>query len=86
MKEDMTRSVDEFKRERYNNIDLVPKRDQTSIDAEIVKDQVIDLNDKFDYLLYILFKSGKLEENMEDFHFKSGQVSNQISRQISQSS
>lgn len=49
-----------FHIERINNESLVPPPNQTDIDVEIVKEQILNLNDKFDYLLYVMMKNQKL--------------------------
>lgn len=42
------------------NEDLLPEKDQKAIDLEVVKEQILDLNDKFDYLLHVLMKEKKI--------------------------
>lgn len=46
--------------ERKENEDLVPGVDQQVIDVEIIKEQIIDLNDKFDFLVSLLIKNQKI--------------------------
>ena len=67
MKEEMVRNVEEFWRERKMNENLLPERDQKAIDLEVVKEQILDLNDKFDYLLSIMMKERRIEPKGEDF-------------------
>jgi hypothetical protein len=43
------------------NEGLLPEKDQKALDLEVVKEQILDLNDKFDYLLFVLLKDKKLE-------------------------
>jgi hypothetical protein len=49
-----------FHQERLDNEDLVPPPDQKEIDIEIVKEQILDLNDKFDYLILLMMKNKKM--------------------------
>lgn len=56
-KEQMQIQTELFHKERTNNENLVPPPNQTEIDVEIVKEQILNLNDKFDYLLYVMMKN-----------------------------
>ena len=51
------------------NEGLLPEKDQKAIDIEVVKEQVLDLNDKFDYLMFVLMKERRVEAHGGDFHF-----------------
>lgn len=53
------------------NEGLMPEKDQKAIDLEIVKEQILDLNDKFDYLLYVMMKEKKIENKGGEFHIGS---------------
>jgi hypothetical protein len=56
----MIKHADMFHQERLDNEDLVPPPDQKEIDIEIVKEQILDLNDKFDYLILLMMKNKKM--------------------------
>ena len=71
MREEMVRQVDEFQAERKMNEELMPDKDQKAIDIEIVKEQILDLNDKFDYLMYVLMKDRRLENKDGDYQVTS---------------
>ena len=49
------------------NEGLLPEVDQKAIDLEVVKEQILDLNDKFDYLLFVLMKERRIEQKNDDF-------------------
>lgn len=49
-----------YNEERMKNIYLSPPKSQKSIDIDLIKEQVIDLNDKLDYLVTILMKNRKI--------------------------
>jgi hypothetical protein len=48
-----------LKQERISNLDMLP-RDINAENIDLVKEQVLDLNDKFDFLLSLLMKGQKL--------------------------
>ena len=48
--------------ERSKNMELAPPVEQTTIDLDIVKEQIIDLNDKFDFLIFTMMKNRKLAQ------------------------
>lgn len=56
-----------------------PGIDQHVVDIEIVKEQIIDLNDKFDFLINLLIKNNKMgvqkKENDSEFVIGDAQVS-----------
>jgi hypothetical protein len=56
-KETMIREGDKLKQERKENEDLVPGVDKHILDIEVMKEQIIDLNDKFDYLISLMIKN-----------------------------
>lgn len=51
----MDAAADEMRVERLDNEDLIPE-DVKGKHIEIVKEQIIDLNDKFDYLISLMIK------------------------------
>jgi len=73
-----------MKAERLDNEDLIPE-DVHGNHIEIVKEQIIDLNDKFDFLISLMIKNQKLDvknaENMEDLDFSlQDQVDSSLNR------
>ncbi len=58
-KDNMDKCAEAMKAERLENEDLIPK-DVHGEQIEIVKEQIIDLNDKFDFLISLMIKSQKL--------------------------
>lgn len=54
--------------ERLDNEELIPE-DVKGKHIEIVKEQIIDLNDKFDYLITLMLKSKKMEMQKVDTGF-----------------
>ena len=52
-------ATDYLREERISNLDMIP-RDINGENIDIVKDQILDLNDKFDFLLSLLMKGEKL--------------------------
>ncbi len=61
-----------MKLERLDNEDLIPE-DVHGNHIEIVKEQILDLNDKFDFLISLMIKNQKLDvktgEQLEDSEF-----------------
>ena len=55
--------ADKFKEERIQNEEVVPEQDPIQNSVSLIKSQVLDLNDKFDYLT-ALFLSGKKLNNV----------------------
>jgi hypothetical protein len=35
---------------------MLPKEDEKGVTVDIIKEQILDLNDKFDYILFLLMK------------------------------
>lgn len=73
-----------MKAERLDNEDLIPE-DVHGNHIEIVKEQIIDLNDKFDFLISLMIKNQKLDvknaDNMEDLDFSlQDQVDSSLNR------
>jgi hypothetical protein len=68
-KEQMYLQTEIFHKERMENEDLVPPPDQTEVDVEVIKDQILTLNDKFDYLLYVMMKNQKLGHEVSSSDF-----------------
>jgi hypothetical protein len=56
----LEKKTDLARAERKQNEDLVPPPDSQHQELEIVKEQVIDLNDKFDYLVSLMIKNQKI--------------------------
>ena len=52
----MVKSADLMKEERAQNEELLPV-DVEGHNIEIVKEQIIDLNDKFDFLVKLMLKN-----------------------------
>ena len=67
MRDQMMKQVDEFWSERKLNEGLLPEKDQKAIDLEVVKEQILDINDKFDYLLFVLMKERRIENKSGEF-------------------
>jgi hypothetical protein len=61
-KQGMINEVDKLRIERQQNDDMVPKENPMEKDLDIVKSQILDLNDKFDYLIYLMIKNNKLSK------------------------
>lgn len=79
-KAQLIEEVDKLKEEKKENENLVPGEDETQRDVEIIKEQIIDLNDKFDFLVSLLIKSQKIgmkkdELNQPDFVMGDGKTS-----------
>lgn len=49
-----------MKKERLDNEDLIPE-DTHGVHLEIVKEQIIDLNDKFDFIVSLMAQSNKIK-------------------------
>lgn len=60
-KDQMIAEVDKLRVERNDNMDITSSK-KTENDIEIVKDQVLELNDKFDYLVYLFLKSQRIKK------------------------
>lgn len=56
----MDKASDDYKVERNKNLNLAPPRSKKEIDVEYVKEQALDLNDKFDFLISLLMKNQKM--------------------------
>ena len=56
MREKMYTEAEKLKDERKQNSDLLPV-DENSNNIDIVKEQILNLNDKFDYLMSLLVKN-----------------------------
>lgn len=56
----MDKASDEYKVIRNKNLDLAPPRTKKEIEIEYVKEQALDLNDKFDYIISLLMKNKKM--------------------------
>jgi hypothetical protein len=57
LKAEMEHETELLKAERKENEDLCPGIDQQVIDIEVVKEQILDLNDKFDFLINLMIKN-----------------------------
>ena len=58
----MIEQVDLFRKERKQNEDIIPSINQVEKDVELVKQQILDLNDKFDYIIFMMIKNQKLQK------------------------
>ena len=72
LKEEVERTSELHKAEKKENDDLVPGESQDVVDVEIIKEQIIDLNDKFDYLITLLLQDQQIavsrdENDLADF-------------------
>ena len=76
-KDQMIRETEKFKVERVENEELVPLPDKKEIDLEIVKDQILDLNDKFDYLIFVMMKNKKMAATSGN-NFTLGEASSSL--------
>ena len=56
----MDESMDNLKAERKSNQQLLPD-DPTSSSIDLIREQILDLNDKFDYLVTLFLKSKKID-------------------------
>lgn len=52
------------------NENLLPEKDQKAIDIEVVKEQILDLNDKFDYLLFVMMKDKRIQPKDGNYQLK----------------
>ncbi len=59
LKAKMNKTVEQLKEERQDNEDMLPK-DTHLQGLEVAKEQVLNLSDKFDFLIGLLAKSNKL--------------------------
>ena len=62
VKKEMERHVQVYKKERHENMDmnLSPAEDKTEMQVGVIKEQVLDLHTKFDYMLSIMMRSNVL--------------------------
>lgn len=60
----MVASAEAMKEEREHNKDLLPN-DEQGDHIEIIKDQILDLNDKFDYLVKLMLQGQALNATSE---------------------
>lgn len=70
----MENDFDNMKAERADNQGLVPI-DVKGQQIEVIKEQILDLNDKFDFLISLMIQSNKLKMravNDEHDEFKEG--------------
>jgi hypothetical protein len=70
----MINCADSMRNERKDNEDLIPK-DLHGEYLEVVKEQIIDLNDKFDFLISLMIKGNKMGyvHNYEQTDFTYGE-------------
>jgi hypothetical protein len=50
---------------------MLPKEDEKGVTVDIIKEQILDLNDKFDYILFLLMKQKQIEKEDHGFKFKT---------------
>ena len=71
LRKKMVQATENLRHERKSNLDLIP-RDVNAENIEVVKEQILDLNDKFDFLISLMMKGQKLNVNIghntEGFH------------------
>lgn len=80
----MDLQAEKMKVERLDNEDLIPE-DVHGNHIEIVKEQILDLNDKFDFLISLMIKNQKLDvktsEQLDDADFAlQDQVDSSLNR------
>lgn len=56
----MIKQADIFRAERHHNGELTAI-DEKERDLETIKEQILDLNDKFDFLVSLMIKGQKIE-------------------------
>jgi len=63
--------------ERNHNIDLAltTVKSQSETDIEIIKEQMIDLQDKFDYVLSMMMNNQIISKGEKDFKMGQGNYS-----------
>lgn len=52
------------------NLDILPNDDQETKDVQLVKEQILELNDKFDYLLYLMIKAQKINYKNQEKQYE----------------
>lgn len=55
----MILAADTMKDERKNNSEILPVDTQGN-NIEVIKEQILDLNDKFDFLVTLMLKGNKM--------------------------
>lgn len=65
LKDKMEAAADKMRNERLANSDLTPI-DTNGNNIEIVKEQILDLNDKFDFLIQLMIKGRKIGAQMNE--------------------
>lgn len=61
----MEADFDIMKRERYDNQELIPE-DVKGNQIELIKEQILDLNDKFDFLMSLMIQQNKIQVKISD--------------------
>jgi hypothetical protein len=59
LKEEMTKRAEQMRYERLQNDDLIPN-DTHGENLEVIKEQIIDLNDKFDFLVTLMAQTHQM--------------------------
>eukprot|EP00349_Pseudokeronopsis_sp_Brazil_P001786 CAMPEP_0202956460 /NCGR_PEP_ID=MMETSP1396-20130829/962_1 /ASSEMBLY_ACC=CAM_ASM_000872 /TAXON_ID= /ORGANISM="Pseudokeronopsis sp., Strain Brazil" /LENGTH=233 /DNA_ID=CAMNT_0049673483 /DNA_START=955 /DNA_END=1656 /DNA_ORIENTATION=+ len=62
LKQAMTDEADKLHQEKKHNDEMVPKENPAEKAAKIVKNQILDLNDKLDYMIMLMLKDQLLNE------------------------
>lgn len=62
----MVRAAEKMKAERKNNIEEILPEDEDGSNVEIIKDQMLDINDKFDYLVSLMMRNDKIVPQSAD--------------------
>jgi flagellar basal body rod protein FlgB len=62
----MIKAADKMKAERKNNIEDILPIDEDGNNVEIIKDQMLDINDKFDYLVSLMMRNNKIVPQSAD--------------------
>jgi len=63
----MIDETDKLREERKHNEGVVPEENVVERDLGVVKNQILDLNDKFDYLVLLMLKGRKLAKVDKEF-------------------
>eukprot|EP00349_Pseudokeronopsis_sp_Brazil_P007586 CAMPEP_0202967452 /NCGR_PEP_ID=MMETSP1396-20130829/12292_1 /ASSEMBLY_ACC=CAM_ASM_000872 /TAXON_ID= /ORGANISM="Pseudokeronopsis sp., Strain Brazil" /LENGTH=247 /DNA_ID=CAMNT_0049692473 /DNA_START=937 /DNA_END=1680 /DNA_ORIENTATION=- len=67
LKEGMQGQADKFRSERLQNEAILPEDDVVSSEVAEVKDYILEMNDKFDYLVSLFVQSNRLKKTNGNF-------------------
>ena len=89
-KQELERVSEKQRDEMKQNEDLVPPESEEKVGIEIIKEQIIDLNDKFDFLINLMIKNQKIgviknpEGKEPDFFINNDQPAEAIAAEVLQ--